>query len=115
MPRNGRPQRLDTIIVRQQILNIPWTYYKCYSDAHDWSFWQTNSLVTLLPTVAHWYELHFNKFIAVVVDMPNMASCSPLTRVRQLLAVVATSTRPPRQRKHPKKTSGTTPKHQTTP
>ena len=27
IPRHGRPRRLDAILVRQQIPNIPWTYY----------------------------------------------------------------------------------------
>ena len=27
IPRHGRPRRLDTMLVRQQIPNIPWTYY----------------------------------------------------------------------------------------
>ena len=27
IPRHGRPRRLDAILIRQQIPNIPWTYY----------------------------------------------------------------------------------------
>ena len=27
IPRHGRPLRLDAILIRQQITNIPWTYY----------------------------------------------------------------------------------------
>ena len=82
IPRHGRPRRLDAILVRQQIPNIPWTYYNVIRmPISDHSLvliglrWRTGGHTTTSPkpqpNVKRWYASHFKKF------KTNMANTAP--------------------------------------
>ena len=82
IPRHGRPRRLDAILVRQRIPNIPWTYYNVIRmPISDHSLvliglrWCTGGHTTIgpkpQPDVKRWYASHFKKF------KTNMANLAP--------------------------------------
>ena len=81
IPRHSRPRRLDAILVRQQIPNIPWTYYNVIRmPISDHSLvliglrWRTGGHTTTGPkpgpNVKCWYTSHFKNF---KTNMANMA------------------------------------------
>ena len=100
IPRHGRPRRWDAILIREQILNIPWTYYIVMRmPVSDHSMvvlglkWCTRGRVTMhpppQPTVARWYAPHFKKFTTRMACLGHCDTHTPPTQARLILGAIA--------------------------
>ena len=117
IPRHGRPRCLDAILIRQQIPNIPWTYYDTIQmPISDHTLvmlgicWRIGTPGTpyrkLQPSVSKWYTKHFQRFTNSMSTLPVKGTDPPVHTARRILSAIAHAARP----KHPKrtKTSATT-------
>ena len=118
VPRHGRPRRLDAILIRQQIPNIPCTYYETIQMPIS-----DHALVLLgirwrigapdpprrkpQPTVSKWYTTHFQSFTKSISTLPIKDTDPPLHAARRVLSAIARAARP-RQPKRTKTTATST-------
>ena len=105
IPRHGRPRRLDAILIKQQIPNIPWTYYDTIQMPIS-----DHALVLLgirwrigapdpprrkpQPTVAKWYTKQFQRFANTISTLPVTNNDPPLRTARRILSAIAHAARP---------------------
>ena len=105
IPRHGRPRRLDAILIRQQIPNIPWTHYDTIQMPIS-----DHALVLLgvrwrigapdpprkktQPTVAKWYTKQFQRFTNTISTLPVTNNDPPLRTARRILSAIAHAARP---------------------
>ena len=119
IPRHVRPRRLDAILIRQQISNIPWTY--CDTIQMPIS---DHALVLLgirwrigapdptrkkpQPTVSKWYTTHFQRFTNFISTLPVKDTDPPLHTARRILCAIAHAARPwqPTHNKTPTTSTG---------
>ena len=106
IPRRGRPQRLNAILVRQQIPNIPWTYYDTMEmpildHALVMSvsgYWRIGVPDTPhrkpQPSVSKWYALPFQRFTNTMSTVPAKTTDAPLHRARGVFSAIAHAARP---------------------
>ena len=104
-PRHGRPRRLDAILIKQQIPNIPWTYYDTIQMPIS-----DHTLVLLgirwrigapdpprrkpQPTVTKSYTTHFQRFTNSISTLPVKNTDPPLHIARRILSAIAHAARP---------------------
>ena len=107
IPRHGRPRRLDAILIRQQIPNIPWTYYDTIQMPIS-----DHALVLLgvrwrigvpdpprrkpQPTVAKWYTKQYQRFTNTISTLSVTNNDPPLRTARRILSAIAHAARPRR-------------------
>ena len=105
IPRHGRPRRLDARLIRQQIPNIPWTYYDTIQMPIS-----DHALVLLgirwrigapnpprrkpRPSVSTWYTTHFQRFTNSMSALPVKVTNPPLHTARRILSAFAHTARP---------------------
>ena len=105
IPRHGRPRRLDAILIRQQIPNIPWTYYDTIQMPIS-----DHALVLLgirwrigapdpprrkpQPSVSTWYTTQFQRFTNTLSTLPVKDTDLPLHTARCILSAIAHAARP---------------------
>ena len=88
IPRHGRPRRLDAILIRQQIPNIPWTYYDTIQmPISDHALvmlgirWRIGAPDTPYrkpqPSVSKWYATHFQRFANSMSTLPVKTTDPP--------------------------------------
>ena len=111
IPRHGRPRRLDAILIRQQIPNIPWTYYvtiQTPTSDHPlvllgirWRIGAPNPPCRKpQPSISKWYTTHFQCFTNSMSTLPVKDTNPPLHTARRILSAIAHAARP----RHPKRT-----------
>ena len=119
IPRHGRPRRLDAILVRQQIPNIPRTYYNVIRmPISDHSLvliglrWRTGGHTTIgpkpEPNVKRWYALHFKKYKTSMANVAPPDRDPPLPQARRILSAIARAARPEHARHTTTQPQGTT-------
>ena len=121
-PRHGRSRRLDAILIRQQIPNIPWTYYDTIqmpiSDHALVLFgirWRIGApgppYRNPQPSVSKWYTTHFQRFTNSMSTLPVKDTDPPLHTARRILSAIAHAARPryPKRTKTPATTWSETP------
>ena len=105
IPRHGRPRRLDAILIRQQIPNIPWTYddtiqMPILDHALDllgfrWRIGAPDPPRRKpQPTVTKWYTTHFQRFTNSISTLPVKNTDPPLHTARRILSAIAHAARP---------------------
>ena len=111
IPRHGRPRHLDAILIRQQIPNIPQTYYDTIQmPISDHTLvmlgirWRIGAPDTPYrkpqPSVSKWYATHFQRFTNTMSTLPVKTTNPPLYTARRILSAIAHAARP----RYPKRT-----------
>ena len=104
--KHGRPRRLDSILIRQQIPNIPWTYNDTIQmPISDHALlmlgirWRIGAPDTPYrkpqPSVSKWYATHFQRFTNTMSTRPVKTTDPPPPCIRHdascLLSQIADS------------------------
>ena len=111
IPRHGRPRRLDAILIRQQIPNVPSTYYNVINmPISDHSLvllglrWRVGgrpkTSTTPQPTIWRSCAPHFKRFTTQISSMGQCTSQVPVMKARHILGAITRAARPWKTRCH---------------